>query len=124
MPTTLAFVTVLATVAHATSVLTTLQVQPVLSEDLTISIINSRYVPISTSHTLSASASTPIRGNIRSGTIALTWTTVFAIPTGWAANIAIVDMPFPLEGRSSLIEGSFISPNKIQNLEVACQAGS
>lgn len=94
-------------------------------EYLTITIINSRPVPISTAHASNAGAPSPISGDNGPGTIAVGGTASFAVPTGWGGNVAIIDAfaedgvtPLSETGDNSLIEASFIIP-KGYNIAVA-----
>jgi len=86
---------------------------------LTITIVNSRAEPLSTSHAVNYGAPTPIWGDNGPGTIALGGTAAFAVPTGWAGNVAIIDAvmeqdsvtPLPDNGDTTLIEASFVVPD-------------
>ncbi|KAI1073763.1 hypothetical protein F5B20DRAFT_597267 [Whalleya microplaca] len=78
---------------------------------LTITVVNSQSAPVSTSHARNAGAPAPVSGNVGAGTIAAHATAVFAVPTGWAGNVAVVPASHPISNDDSLIEASFVKPS-------------
>jgi hypothetical protein len=62
---------------------------------------------ITTSHASNFGAPSAVSGNVAPGTIANGATAAFAVPTGWAGNVAINDASFQITGDDSLIEASF-----------------
>jgi hypothetical protein len=80
------------------------------SGPLTIVVINSDTWPISTSHAHNAGGPSAVSGNVSPGTIAAGATAAFAVPTGWAGNVAVVQYGSgrAIVGDESLIEASYV----------------
>ncbi|KAH8653618.1 hypothetical protein BX600DRAFT_501185 [Xylariales sp. PMI_506] len=83
-------------------------------EFLTITIVNSRDRPISTSHALAVGSPPPLWGDNGPGTIGAGSTAAFAVPTDWVGNVAVADVlaqngstQSSETGDSSLIEANF-----------------
>jgi hypothetical protein len=74
---------------------------------MTISVINMHGDAITTSHAHNAGSPSAVSGNVGPGTMAAGATAVFAVPTGWAGNVAINDGRYAITGDDTLIEGSF-----------------
>ena len=79
-------------------------------EYLTFTVVNSHGDAISTSHAHAANGPSAVSGNVGPGTMAAGATASFAVPTGWAGNVAINDAGWTITGDDSLIEGSFVVP--------------
>ena len=72
--------------------------------------MNSHGNAISTSHVHAADGPAAVSGNVGPGTMADGATAAFAVPTGWAGNVAINWAGAAITGDDSLIEGSFVVP--------------
>ncbi|KAI0008824.1 hypothetical protein F4779DRAFT_618229 [Xylariaceae sp. FL0662B] len=77
---------------------------------LTISVVNAEAVPMSTQHNRNAGVPAAVSGRVGPGTIAPRATDVFAVPTGWAGNVAVVPAAHFMSNDVSLIEASFMKP--------------
>ncbi|KAL8365320.1 hypothetical protein RB595_004225 [Gaeumannomyces hyphopodioides] len=73
-------------------------------------ITNKLGAPVSTVHARNAGAPGAISGNVNPGTLANGAVGSFAVPTGWAGNVAVVQhgKGRAVVGDESLIEGSFV----------------
>jgi len=80
---------------------------------LSITVINKHTAPISTYHAHEAGGPTAIGGEAGSGTMAKGATAAFAVPTGWAGNVAVVEYGGgrTVAGDESLIEANFKKPD-------------
>ncbi|KUI62551.1 hypothetical protein VP1G_09662 [Cytospora mali] len=77
-------------------------------EYLTIQIINSHGDTITTSHARNAGSPTAVGGAIGPGIMTNGETAAFAVPTGWAGNVAINDAGWSITGDDSLLEASYV----------------
>ncbi|KAI3393583.1 hypothetical protein diail_3932 [Diaporthe ilicicola] len=80
-------------------------------EHLTIQIVNSYGHEITTAHASNAGSPTPVGGAIQPGVVPHGTTASFAVPTGWAGNVAMNRANFSITGDASLLEASFVKPN-------------
>ncbi|POS77412.1 hypothetical protein DHEL01_v204189 [Diaporthe helianthi] len=80
-------------------------------EYLTIEIINAYGQDITTAHASNAGAPTPVDGPIPPGVIPDGASASFAVPTGWAGNVAMNRGDWTLNGDVSLLEAAFINPD-------------
>jgi hypothetical protein len=87
-------------------------------EYLTIEIINMHGDAISTSHAHAQGGPMAVSGNVGPGTMAKGETAAFALPTGWAGNVAINDAGSEITGDDSLIEASFVIPDSSYSVAV------
>ena len=74
---------------------------------MTISIVNMHGDAITTSHAHNSGTPGAVSGNVGPGVIPNGATAAFAVPTGWAGNVAINDGGYQITGDDTLIEGSF-----------------
>lgn len=63
--------------------------------------------PLTTAHASNKGAPSPVSGHLGHGTLAKGATGAFAVPTGWAGNVAIGVGGSAITGDDSLIEASF-----------------
>ncbi|PSR78423.1 hypothetical protein BD289DRAFT_493347, partial [Coniella lustricola] len=77
-------------------------------EDLTIKVWNNHGDDITTSHARNAGSPTAVGGALGAGVIANGATASFAVPSGYAGNIAINDGNYELSDDDSLIEVSYV----------------
>ncbi|OIW26283.1 hypothetical protein CONLIGDRAFT_706427 [Coniochaeta ligniaria NRRL 30616] len=80
---------------------------------MTITVINKHIAPVSTYHAHEAGGPTAVWGAAGAGTMAKGATASYALPTGWAGNIAVVEYGGPrnIVGDESLIEANFKKPD-------------
>ncbi|KAI1492013.1 hypothetical protein F5X96DRAFT_433289 [Biscogniauxia mediterranea] len=72
--------------------------------DYVVMVVNSHTAAISTAHRQNVGS--PAVGG--PNTIGVGQTGMMAVPTGWAGVVAVGEVPYPLNDRASLIEGSFV----------------
>ncbi|KAJ0120886.1 hypothetical protein J7T55_015623 [Diaporthe amygdali] len=77
-------------------------------EHLTIQIINSYGLEITTAHASNAGSPTPVGGAIQPGIVPNGTTASFAVPTGWAGNVAMNRANMSINGDVTLLEASFV----------------
>jgi hypothetical protein len=63
---------------------------------------------ITTAHASNAGSPTPVGGPIPAGVVPNGTTTSFAVPTGWAGNVAMNRANMALTGDVTLLEASFV----------------
>ncbi|KAG8163152.1 hypothetical protein KVR01_007630 [Diaporthe batatas] len=80
-------------------------------DHLTIEITNSYGQDITTAHASNAGSPTPVDGPIPAGVIPDGSTASFAVPTGWAGNVALNRGGMPLNGDVTLLEAAFAVPD-------------
>ncbi|KAL1854071.1 hypothetical protein Daus18300_011569 [Diaporthe australafricana] len=77
-------------------------------EHLTIEIVNSYGHAITTAHASNAGSPTPVGGEIKPGVIPHGTSASFAVPTGWAGNVAMNRANLSITGDVTLLEASFV----------------
>lgn len=84
---------------------------PRAANPLTFNIVNSFGADIYTVHNRNADAPPAVSGNVGPGVIPAGATVAFAVPSGWAGNVAFVQNGGgrAIVGDESLIEGSYVS---------------
>ncbi|KAK7702426.1 hypothetical protein SLS64_009718 [Diaporthe eres] len=79
-------------------------------EHLTIEILNAYGQEITTAHASNAGSPTPVGGPIQPGIVPNGTTASFAVPTGWAGNVAMNRANMSINGDVTLLEASFVAP--------------
>lgn len=76
---------------------------------LTITVVNKMADPVSTSYVGNAGVPGPVSGGTGTGTLKPGQTATLVAPREWAGNVAVNLAEYPMNGDSSLLEGSLMS---------------